>query len=327
MANVGAQRAGRSWEVNGSKRITSLKRPYIVKLDGGLPLGTDGELASLPGVPAIGSTHPTHTDLRVVGYSVREQAGASKNVLEVEVSYEAPESAEQQQQEQEQGSPVYACEKWGWDDGTEQRDVIIDKDGKPVLNSAQDPFDQAVRAEIYAPVFTKVMKFKQRQSGALAYNCIINGQSVTVGGVSFAARTLLCKVTEERIFGDPDFNYRYSVKLKFKTNKQKIEQAEEETEIGWDAAVVDAGMRQWNETSGEKELIKFIDHETKKVMSVTSPALLDGNGGQLVPESQTATPDPYVMRFRLYDTGTFPSWFYSEPSLPNQPQQNQGNQQ
>lgn len=156
------------------------------------------------------------------------------------------------------------------------------------------------------------MKFKQRQSGAMAFNCKVNSGAITIGGMSCAIGTLLCSVAEKRLIGDPVWKYQYTVQLKFKSNPVKIGGDGTATDIGWDVAITDAGMRAKTSVGDGEEirLIRRIDKETGKMCTVTSPALLNGNG---YVRSETANDEIYNFRFQAHERASFPSWFYSEP--------------
>ena len=302
MATQVKQKDGRKYQVDGSG-ITSLKRDYFVIQDA--TMGADGEAESFSGVPAIGSAHPNFPGLYVQSYDVQEGTGKDKNVLTVTVNY-GPKTTETSGS----GSDAVTCqvEEWGWDEGTDERELTAGVDGTPVLNSAGDPFESVPKVSVPAPVFTKVMKFASRQSGWAAAHCKVNGSAVTIGGREYPIGSLLCTVAEKRIIGNVDWKYQYTVRLRFKSNPVKIAGADSVTDIGWDVAVTDAGMRELVE--GEKKLIRVVDKETGKMCTVTSATLLDGQGAKLDDGD-----DPYNFRFQAYERATFPSWFYSEPSL------------
>lgn len=303
MSDVVKQKAGRKYTVDSSG-ISSLKKEFIVIMDA--VMGANAEAASFSGVPAIGSAHPNNPNLFVDSYDVQEGEGSDKQTLVVTVNYEPLTTETDGTGEDERTCVV---DEWGWDDGTDERELTAGVDGTPVLNSARDPFESVPKVSVPAPVFTKVMKFKDRQSGWRDSNCKVNGSAVTIGGESFAVGTLLCTIAEKRIIGDEVWKYQYSVHLRFKSNKVKIEGGNTLTEIGWDAAVVDAGMRAFDE-NGDPKLIRQVDSETGKVCTVTSPALLDGNGNKLEDGDE-----PYIFRFQAYERASFPSWFTSEPTL------------
>ena len=304
MATLSRQKAGRKYTVDSSG-ITMLKKDFIVIQDA--PMAANGEAVSFADVPSIGSAHPSFPGLIVQSYDVQEGEGKDKQTLVVTVTY-GPQTTETSGMGQDAVTSV--VDEWGWDDGTDEIELTCGQDGTPVLNSAGDPFESVPKVMVPAPVFTKVMRFKDRQTGWSAANCRVNDASVTIGGISYPAGSLLCTVCEKRIIGEKDWKYRYTVKLRYKKNLVRIEGAEQLTDIGWDVAIVDAGMREIDGYTREKTLIRAVDKETGKMCTVSSAALLDGNGVKLADGE-----DPYNFRFRAYARASIPSWFYSEPTL------------
>lgn len=301
------QKDGRRWTVE-STGITSLKRLYLVVLTDN-NLAANGEAVSFTGLPTIGSAHPSHAGLYVQNYEVEEGKDHEKKVLYVTVNY-GPRLVETYGSGQDAQS--VQVEQWGWTGGEDERELVTAADGTAVLNSAGDIFDTVPNVKHPAPVFTKVMKFKARQAGWSAHRCKVNSSTVTIGGESFPAATLLCMVGEARVVGDGEWKYRYTVELRFRTNKVKLAGAGTATEIGWDVALADAGMRELS-ADGTLKLIRVVDAETGNPCNVTTPELLDGSGHKVERGSGT-TPTPYNLRFQAYERTTFPSWFYSEPS-------------
>lgn len=303
MADVIKQRAGRKYTVD-SNGISSLKKEFVVIQDA--VMSADGEAVSFPGVPAIGSAHPNFPGLYVDSYDVQEGEGKDKQTLIVTVNYE-PLTTETSGTGTD--AQTVAVDEWGWDDGTDERELTSGVDGTPVLNSARDPFDSVPKISTPAPVFTKVMKFKDRQTGWASSNCKVNSAEVTIGGTAYPIGSLLCTVSEKRIIGDANWKYQYTVHLRYKSNRVKIGGANTVTDIGWDVAVADAGMRALD-AGGNPKLIRVVDSETGKMCTVTSPALLNGQGGKL-PDGD----EPFNFRFQAYERVAFPAWFYSEPTL------------
>lgn len=303
MADTSKQKAGRKYSV-GESGITTLKKDYIVIQDSIMP--ANGEKLTFPGVPAIGSAHPSYPDLYVLTYDVQEGDGKDKQTLTVTANY-----GRQETETSGEGSSAVTSvvEEWGWDDGTDEIELTCGQDGTPVLNSAGDPFESVPKVMSPAPVFTKVMKFKTRQTGWNTATCTVNAAPVEIGGISFPAGSLLCTICEKRIIGDKIWKYRYTVKLRYKKNLVKIAGGNQLVDIGWDVAVVDVGMRELD-SNGKKKLIRAHDQETGKPCTVTSSALLDGQGKKLGDGH-----DPYNFRFQAYARATIPNWCYSEPSL------------
>lgn len=312
MAHTSNLCAGRKWSVDAGG-MKSLTREYVVVLDGGTALAANGETLSFPGVPAIGTAHPVYTYMFVSGYDITEGANGDKNTLRVSVKYEPQTiTTDTIPGEEEPTEEDSAVEEWGWSDGTETHDLVEDRNGEPVINSAGDPFDSAPQIEAPAPVFTKVIRTLARRSVA-AYLCKVNASSVTIGGRICMPGTLLCTVAEQRIFNDALWKYRYKITLRYRSNLVAVGSGSTQSEIGWDVAVADTGMRAWDTTTGKKSLIRVMDLETGKMATVTSPALLDGSGHAQQAQSSTQTLTPYYLCFQAYDTADFPAWFYSEP--------------
>lgn len=258
------------------------------------------------GLPKVGDAHPSLTGFYCTSRDFEEGEGKAKTTVVVTVNYE-PTTTETSGE----GSTAVSCQvdEWGWDDGVDEKELTSGVDGTPVLNSAGDPFESVPKVSAPAPVFTKVMKFKARQSGWQNVVCCVNSSQITVGGVTCPVGSLLCTVGEKRIIGDENWKYKYTVRLRYKSNKVKIAGADSLTDIGWDVAITDAGMRELDD-NGEKKIIRAIDKETGKMCTVTSAALLDGQGKKLEDGD-----DPYNFRFQAYGRASFPNWFYSEPTL------------
>lgn len=294
---------GRKWgdEASGG----SVERRFLIV---GLAVGFSPAW-SYTGLPNVGDAHPSLTGYVVASRDFEEGRGKDKSTVTVTVKY-APKNSETSGS----GSSAVSLqvEEWGWDAGTEERELVDAVDGTAVLNSAGDVFDRVPTISVPASTFTKVMKFAARQSGAAACDCKVNNADVTIGGRTYPTGSLLCHVAEKRIFGDPDWKYRYSVQLKFRTNPVKLAGANSVTDIGWDVAITDAGMRELD-ADGKLKLIKSVDSETGKKCTVTSPELLDGSG-HAVARTASSTPKPYNIRFQAYERVSIPSWFYSEPA-------------
>ena len=306
MSDIAKQKAGRKYSVDSSG-ITTLKKDFIVIQDA--VMSADGEAVSFPGVPAIGSAHPSYPGLVVQTYDVQEGEGKDKQTLIVTANY-GPQTTETSGTGQDAVTSIVT--EWGWDDGTDEKELVIGEDGTPVLNSAGDPFDSVPKVSTPAPVFTKVMKFKKRQTGWNLALCSVNDSRITIGGVPFPVATLLCTISEKRLIGEAEWKYQYTVRLRYKTNLVKVAGSSSLTEIGWDVAIADAGMRELD-TNGKPQLIKQMDPEKKTLVTVTSTELLDGHGHKVARTSGSA-PEPYYFRFQAYNRQTWPSWLYSEPT-------------
>ena len=90
MSTVSNQKAGRKYSVD-SGGITTLKKDFIVIQDA--VMAENGETLTFPGVPAIGSAHPTYPGLYVQTYDVQEGEGKDKQTLTVTANY-GPQTTE-----------------------------------------------------------------------------------------------------------------------------------------------------------------------------------------------------------------------------------------
>lgn len=284
------------------------------------PLG-QGELITsfsdgTTSIPAIGTVHPAREGYYVTNYEVRQPQGSAKNTLDVTVKYGAQSFVTEGGGS---GEPEYVSliEQWGWDDGTTQRELITAADAAktPVLNSAKDPFDSVPQIETPAPTFTKVVRFAARKAGWFDFNCKVNDDTVTIGGVSFPAGTLLCTIAETIDIANFNWPFKYSIRLRYRTNKALIAgETANLTECGWDAVVCDAGMREVDSTTGQLKLIQIVSAETGNLSNVTSPELLNGAGQAVTRGSGVSTVAPYNFRFKAYEDASFPAWFVSQPA-------------
>lgn len=310
MAIAARLKDGRSWSVS-AKGITQISRRYLVQRES-IPEGTDAEeLAAVTGLPSIGTAHESNENLIVTGYKFAEGTEGGKKLVVVDVEYTLTE------QEWEGGTATTAAdavEQWGWNSGSVSRDLSTDAvTGETILNSAGDPFDSVPQVDRPAPVFAKVLKSKSRKSGWVdLYGCV-NDAAVTIGGYTFAeAQLRVTAVNEERLWNDAfGFKYRYTVNLQAMSNKVKLEQTDEETEIGWDVAIVDQGCYGNDPDEGGAGKYRFTEADTDgNQIPVTLPVLMDGGGGKL----EGASPTPYITRRAAYPRAAIPSAFYSEPA-------------
>lgn len=297
-------KAGRTWSV-GSNGITSLKRTYLVKRD-----TVGAEETSFVGVPAINTELVEGSGLYAVSYDVTEGSDASKEYLEVTVTFSRNETALDTVNRVPRGHDI---QSWGWRHGSVTRDLTTDRStGNIITNSAGQPFDSAPQYEIAAPILTKVVKTVDHKNWLSFANCV-NKDTVTINGVAYPARTLrVVQVDEEKLWDD-EFGYQwlYTIGVQVMHNSVVIEQ-KAATDIGWDVAITDAGCSTLE--NGKLSRISWIDAETKKVVYATTPQLLNGQGGKLTGDQ------PYNFRFQLYPEAQLPDDFFSNTPTRRDPE-------
>lgn len=298
-------RAARRWSVDGTG-VSSVTRTYLIARDS-LPTGADTEeVDAFDGLPALGTVHAVNPNLAVSGYEFEEGDGAEKQMVKVTVRY-----SQIQRSSESAGSGVTdAVEEWGWSSGSVARDLTHDVEtGVAVLNSAGDPFDSVPQVDRPLLTFRKTIKTKGRKNWQQHIGCV-NASAVTIGGMTCAARTIKVDgVDEERIFGDAyGWKYRYTISMQYLSNKVKVGGASELSEIGWDIAFVDQGLR--GISDGEPFRFTDKDEEGNEVPS-SLPVLMDGGGQRL---SNAQTDEPFVIVAHAYPTTNIPTDFYSEPA-------------
>lgn len=307
-------KAGRSYKVgiNGAEDV-SVKYQLVLAA----PLGESELPLSFSGVPQIGTAHPTRSGFKVIGYDVSQPAGAAKSTLDVVVRY-APTDLTITPPGETTPEKVEEVTEWGWDDGTGEKDLVADAlTGKPVVNSAGDPFDTAPTHTVPMPTFTKVIRSSEQKS-IMAFLCKTNDTALAIGGVTCAPDTLLCTISMRKIIGEWRMPYEYTVHLRYRSNIVPDAETGMPVEVGWNAAVVDAGMRAIDSETGKLTLIQVISQETGEPATVTSPELLDGHGAAQS-RGSGGSAQPIVLTFHAYQQVTFEEWMYSEPPTPTPP--------
>lgn len=313
-------KAGRNYKITqNGPGDASIKYQVVLAA----PLGANELPMEFTGVPKIGSEHPTQKGLFATEIAVTQPDGAAKSTLDVTVTYTRANITETP------GDPgadpptvdtIEAVTEWGWDDGTGDKELVSTEETPPkgVTNSAGDPFDSAPTVTVPTPTFTKVIRSSERKAYA-EYLCTVNSAAITIGAMVCPAHTLLCTVAERKLIGEWRLPYEYTVRLRYRSNIVPDRETGAATEVGWDAAVVDAGMREIDSSTNEVKLIQTMSKETGQPATVTSPELLDGHGHAVTRNSQTGDAQATILVFPSYKRKSFPSWFYDEPPTPAAP--------
>lgn len=310
-------KAGRSYKVDNNGP-TDVSAKYQVVLSA--PMDIDELPTSFTDVPAIGSAHPSRPGFYVLSYEVSQPSGTDKATLDITVHYGPADITI----DPLDPTVIETVTEWGWDDGTGEKELVASADAtpKPVVNSAGDPFESVPQVSIPTPTFTKVIRSSVRKTGYSAYLCTINDAQITIGDMTCAAGTLLCTIAERKLIGEEKFPYEYTVHLRYRSNQIVDHSTHQTKEIGWNVGILDAGMRELDSTTGKPKLIQVVSEETGQPATVTSPALLDGNGHKR--DATLTNYPPVILEFTAYKSASFPAWFYSEPPTPGQSNTNNG---
>lgn len=310
-------KAGRSYKVgtNGAEDV-SVKYQLVLSA----PIDWSELPTSFSGVPALGAAHPSRLGFYVTGYDVSQPDGSAKHTLDVIVHYgpldltiTPPTSTTPEKVEQ--------VTEWGWDDGTGEDELQSDAvTGAAVVNSAGDVFDSVPSHTVPQPTFTKVIRSSELKP-VMQYFCKVNDRELTIGGVTCAPNTLLCTVAMKKIIGEWRMPYEYTVHLRYRSKIAADAETGTPTEIGWNAAVTDAGMREIDSTTNALKLIQTVSRETGQLVNITSPELLDGHG-HAVTRGSGGQATPITLTFAAYKPVQLPDWMYSEPPTPTPPETN-----
>lgn len=318
VVNDAIVKAGRTYKVtmNGAQDV---KVKYQVLLQS--PLLPSEVPTSFPGVPAIGSEHPSRPGYYALTYDVSQPEGAAKHTLDVTVNYGPADITVTPGQHDD---VIEEVTQWGWDDGTGDEELNFTASDetpatpKAVLNSAGDPFDTVPTRYVPTPTFTKVIRRSEMFTDWPAFLCTVNDAQITIGSMVCPPRTLLCTVAPRKIIGEWRLPYEYTIRLRYRSKVVPAEETGSPEEIGWDSCATDAGMREIDDTTGELKLIQRISEETGQPSTVTAPELLDGHG-HAVQRSGSTPVTPHSLIFQAYKRTAFPDWFYSEPPTPAPP--------
>lgn len=327
VVNDAIVKAGRTYKVtmHGAQDV---KVKYQVLLQS--PLLPSEVPTSFPGVPAIGTAHPSRLGYYALSYDVSQPEGAAKHTLDVTVNYGPADITVTPPGEQHPAEIIEEVTEWGWDDGTGDEELnFTASDATPatpkaVLNSAGDPFDTVPTRYVPTPTFTKVIRRSEMFMDWPALMCTVNNAQITIGSMVCPARTLLCTVAERKLIGEWRLPYEYTIRLRYRSKVVPAEETGAPEEIGWDCCVTDAGMREIDDTTGELKLIQRVSEETGQPSTVTAPELLDGHG-HAVQRSGSTPVTPHSLIFQAYKRTAFPAWFYSEPPTPQPPDDEEDN--
>lgn len=299
----------RNWQDNANGVRTSVARTYQVLLDSD-PAGTyadEIDPTDVSGLPQPGSSYSLALpDLYVSGYSWSGTTGNDRRKVLCTVTYTLAASEASESNKAPRGQDIQDV---GWRTGSISRDLVRDAiTGNLLKNTAGQPFDSVPQVEIPSPVWCKTTKTTQRTNWRTFYGKI-NAAQMSLGGETFAAKTVRCIQCDEKKLWNDEFGYAYEYTVGFQvmTNEVKVAGAQQATEVGWNLAFVSAGTMELND-DGELVPIKTIDEETKKEVFVQSPVILGANGQAML----AADAEPFAIEVAAYKTATFPAEMITE---------------
>lgn len=263
---------------------------------------------TVTGLPAKNAAHPSLSNLVVEGYSWRHHGVRSK-AWDCSVKYKRATS----QSGASQGDPNVRVllEEWGFSGGG--GDLVSDAmTGRPVVNSAGDPFDSVPQRDEVYPCVRYGYKEKTFRPTRLFLNNCINQSAVTVLGITFAPHTCRLKVECHKNLDADDFPFEWTYTFEGRDcwceTAQLIDIAGgapstvyetdgTKSNIGWDVAILQCGF---NYLQGNEKVKFTIMDDQGNVTQPSLPQLLDTNGAPL-----SLTADGIFLVVRAYKEADF----------------------
>lgn len=143
--------------------------------------------------------------------------------------------------------------------------------GSPLINAAGDPYDGTVQVDNADLVITFVRRERALYTAALACNGTVNSSDTTVLGISIGKHCGRATVDVEDTLTDNKYRYRYTYTITIRKN------VVDETDIGWDIGVLEAGWRYLDADTNEPTAFTVTDENGRKV-APSAPQLLDSYG-------------------------------------------------
>ncbi len=257
------------------------------------------------GYDYLGFTDPTSV---VRTYDVRlKNPEASQFVWLITVGWGPLEPGEDDQQNQE--NPVNRGPRFSWDDEFYTKIVDKDLDGKPITNSADQPFDEPLEIEQSRGVLCvniNVASLGEAVEYSRKFQLAMNKSSWRIGTKTIPPRAALCRsVVSSPLNTETSYTY-YDLQFRFAF-------AEEGTT--WDTEILNRGLMEkvtvpsppdaQGNTQDTTAEIQPITVDVKGVkVPITEPVKLDAEGKKLKDGD-----DPTYKKFRVFrevDYGDLP---------------------
>lgn len=222
------------------------------------------------GLPAIGSKHPTLTDLILTKYTVSED-GVS-GAVEYTAEYSRPSEKEGTAGEGDD-QEEYRIESRGWRGTSYTSPACYDAEtGQAIMLPTGEPFENV--PDGHRGGLTFYITFQTtKKSSAINANCTVNSAAIVIDEVTVGARCGRLSASQEEIVNaESKYKYRVTLEVEIVSNRVKLNPGEEEIDIGHDVALL---------LQGYKYKGTYTDHQGD-VHEVLMPFVeLDGQGGQV----------------------------------------------
>lgn len=238
---------------------------------------TRATTANTSGLPDIGDTHGTYTALTCSEIQFTSR-GEGSLVWDISVSYERKSAESKTTPTSDEGN-ITALE---WGTVSHQTDLVCDAvNGRAVLNTAGDPYQDAIQTESCDIQIHFARKERKANLDKLKLSGTINKAEVKILGWTFPKHTARVQVhlkdtldTEARAM-----RYEYDYTITARTCNVKLDGYEggDPTNVGWDVPMLEAGF-QYLDGDGQK--VKFLVGDGKGGLAEPAmPQLLSSTGG------------------------------------------------
>ena len=174
-----------------------------------------------------------------------------------------------------------------WGSAKREFALLKDVNGKPIRNTAGDPFDPPLTREITTPVLTIVRN--EPTFDPLTVTKYVDTTNGTVF-LGFDTNVVKCADVVSKRDYHADYGYYWEVTYSFEVRPVRYDSTGRLTDNGWVREVLNAGLREIDVVSGDRQQIIIDQHV------VTSPVLLTQGGVYI----EALGDDPYYLEFQIY---------------------------
>jgi hypothetical protein len=253
----------RSARYNGGE--WTYTRGWLVETDS--KTDREGTVSGATGLPAYGAAHPDPIGSNAYATDISyTQKSSTPFAWDVVVTYSSKRTLDS-------SNPASDEVLVSWSSEIYDEAIFADTSGNAILNSAGDYFIDPTPTRDAAHLIAKIRSNQTSvPSWVLSYQNSINNGAITIGGLAIAAG--LAKFQRLEIGEREDRNGTAFYPVSFEIHIHKD---------GWALKPLDAGFREISRGN----LIQILNPEDGE--EVTTPALLDGSGAQLLnPSPATA---------------------------------------
>lgn len=242
------------WQAGGS---ASFRRTWIVRSD--VPV-TEQAVLNDTGAPQIGQAHPRYEG----AYCTRVHAAPQGPLVwQVEAEYQTPGRTGQQNP-----NPLNRPARIRWSTVVMRMPVFYDRDGKPILNTAGEPFDPPLEVDRKLPVVEVRKNLASVPSWILDYREAINSTAWTIDGVIILAKCAMMESVEvSEVQVENDISYR----------EVAYRAVVAPTALGWQPRLLNAGYSELVGSGNNQKLAPIVINGT----TPSHPVPLDANGRRI----------------------------------------------